>query len=372
MYGDEYLPPTGGRILLRLAALAAVLTCIAAGAVAVIAGSFTSQSGTGGIVAAVALAASAENCAAPAQAQPGWQQWDTAQVTDAATIIRTGQAAHVPVYGQVIAVATAMQESGLVNLGHGDRDSLGVFQQRPSQGWGSAAQVMNPAYAAGQFYIALLQVPGWQQLPLDTAAQDVQRSGTPGAYAKWQSAAAALVAHVTGSSSATAAASGPVAAGCGQAQVPAATPATARAVISWAAAQLGTLYQYGGSCTDAHSTTDPMRRCDCSSLIQQAEAHGAGIMLPRTSQAQWAALPHITASLAQPGDLVFFAGSDGTAAAPGHVGLVVDPGQHLMIDAYVTGDPVAYDTYGLPGSRGGLTVVTGYARPVATSSGSTS
>lgn len=86
----------------------------------------------------------------------------------------------------VIALATAIQESGLNNLDHGDRDSLGLFQQRPSQGWGTPAQVMNPAYAAQQFYRHLQHVPDWWSVPLWQAAQAVQRSALPAAYQKWQ------------------------------------------------------------------------------------------------------------------------------------------------------------------------------------------
>ena len=82
-------------------------------------------------------------------------------------------------YGWVVAVATAMQESGLRNLGHlGDRndhDSLGLFQLRPSQGWGTPAQALNPTYAATAFYVTLLRVPGWESMPLTEAAQAVQR-----------------------------------------------------------------------------------------------------------------------------------------------------------------------------------------------------
>lgn len=92
----------------------------------------------------------------------------------------------------VIALATAIQESGLDNLGHGDRDSLGLFQQRPSQGWGTPAQIMNPAYAAQQFYRHLQRVPDWWSIPLWQAAQAVQRSALPTAYEKWQQKAEAL------------------------------------------------------------------------------------------------------------------------------------------------------------------------------------
>jgi hypothetical protein len=72
-----------------------------------------------------------------------------------------------------------MQESSLRNLNHGDRDSLGLFQQRPSQGWGTPAQVTDPAYAARKFYDGLDEVDGWERLPLWQAAQAVQRSGHP-------------------------------------------------------------------------------------------------------------------------------------------------------------------------------------------------
>jgi hypothetical protein len=92
----------------------------------------------------------------------------------------------------VIALATAQQESRLRNLDYGDRDSLGLFQQRPSQGWGSAAQVQDPAYAAGEFYDRLVQVPRWKTRRLTEAAQMVQRSGFPYAYQQWEPMARSL------------------------------------------------------------------------------------------------------------------------------------------------------------------------------------
>src|SRR5664280_2480625 len=85
-----------------------------------------------------------------------------------------------------IAFATAMQESTLRNLDHGDRDSVGLFQQRPSAGWGTVAELTTPAVAAHKFYTALLAVPGWASMPLTDAAQQVQRSAFPFAYAKWE------------------------------------------------------------------------------------------------------------------------------------------------------------------------------------------
>jgi hypothetical protein len=92
----------------------------------------------------------------------------------------------------VIALATAQQESRLRNLDYGDRDSLGLFQQRPSQGWGTPAQVQNPTYAAGEFYERLVQVPRWKTRRLTEAAQMVQRSGFPYAYQQWEPMARAL------------------------------------------------------------------------------------------------------------------------------------------------------------------------------------
>jgi len=94
-------------------------------------------------------------------------------------------------------VATALQESYLRNLGdlgpRNDHDSLGLFQQRPSQGWGTPEQIMNPEYAAGRFYEKLLGVDGWQAMALTTAAQRVQRSAYPDAYAKHEPLAAQIV-----------------------------------------------------------------------------------------------------------------------------------------------------------------------------------
>jgi hypothetical protein len=128
--------------------------------------------------------------------------WTPTQLANAAVIVDTGAQLGVPVRGWVIAVATAMQESSLHNYGNlgprNDHDSLGLFQQRPSQGWGTPAQILDPRYAATAFYRHLLKVPGWQTLPLTVAAQAVQRSAFPDAYAKWEQPATDLVAALTG------------------------------------------------------------------------------------------------------------------------------------------------------------------------------
>jgi murein DD-endopeptidase MepM/ murein hydrolase activator NlpD len=121
------------------------------------------------------------------------------QEQNASIIIGVGKSRGVPAYGWVVAIATSIQESGLRNLDYGDRDSLGLFQQRPSQGWGTPAQVRDPEYAAGKFYDALVKVEGWQSMPVTVAAQAVQRSGFPDAYAAHDSVARELVQALAGS-----------------------------------------------------------------------------------------------------------------------------------------------------------------------------
>ncbi|MCK1822942.1 heavy metal transporter [Streptomyces sp. XM83C] len=125
------------------------------------------------------------------------------QAVNAATIAAVGTNRAMPERAVTIALATALQESGLRNLNHGDRDSLGLFQQRPSQGWGTPEQIMDPTYAAGMFYKHLAKVRDYESLPLTVAAQRVQRSGYPEAYAKHEPDATLLAAALTGRSPAT-------------------------------------------------------------------------------------------------------------------------------------------------------------------------
>jgi hypothetical protein len=125
------------------------------------------------------------------------------QAVNAATITAVGTGRGLPQRAVAIALATALQESGLRNISHGDRDSLGLFQQRPSQGWGTPKEILEPTYAAGEFYKHLVKVRGYQDLPLTVAAQRVQRSGYPEAYAKHEPDAELLAAALTGTSAAT-------------------------------------------------------------------------------------------------------------------------------------------------------------------------
>lgn len=127
---------------------------------------------------------------------------DLEQAESAAIIAGVAVRRGLPARAVTIALATAYQESGLRNLAHGDRDSLGLFQQRPSQGWGTAKQVQNPHYAAGKFYDALVKVKGYQTLPVTVAADRVQRSAFPNAYADHEADARVLASAFTGNSKA--------------------------------------------------------------------------------------------------------------------------------------------------------------------------
>ncbi|MFF8597351.1 hypothetical protein ACF065_00265 [Streptomyces sp. NPDC015232] len=120
------------------------------------------------------------------------------QASNAATIAAVGSSRGLPERAVTIALATALQESALRNIEHGDRDSLGLFQQRPSMGWGTPEQILDPVYSAGKFYEGLEKVPGYSRLPLTVAAQKVQRSGFPQAYAKHEPDATLLSAALTG------------------------------------------------------------------------------------------------------------------------------------------------------------------------------
>ncbi|MFE3639576.1 hypothetical protein [Streptomyces sp. NPDC059169] len=122
---------------------------------------------------------------------------------NAATISAVGTTRGMPERAVTIALATALQESALRNINHGDRDSIGLFQQRPSQGWGTTQEILDPVFAAGKFYDHLAKVPGYSRLPLTVAAQRVQRSGFPQAYAKHEPDASLLSAALTGRASAS-------------------------------------------------------------------------------------------------------------------------------------------------------------------------
>ncbi|MGO4190780.1 hypothetical protein AB4Y67_03830 [Arthrobacter sp. YAF17] len=161
----------------------------------------------GGIYTAVAFVQRSEvliseRCTA---AGGGSAELATDQAANAGLITAVAVRRGLPARAASIALATAMQESKIRNISHGDQagpDSRGLFQQRPSQGWGTTEQVMDPYHASNAFYDALVKVPGYQTLDITDAAQRVQRSAYPDAYAQHEVMARAFASSLTGQTAA--------------------------------------------------------------------------------------------------------------------------------------------------------------------------
>lgn len=272
------------------------------------------------------------------------RRFDTEQLDNAAIIVRAAKSDRVPVHGWVVALAAAMQESGLRNLHHGDRDSLGLFQQRPSAGWGTRLDLLDPRYAARAFFggphrpsgeheRGLLDVRGWQQMSVTEAAQAVQQSAFPSAYAQWQETAAALATRLTGVN----------VTGCATITgTPASVPSgpVGRA-IAFATDQLGKPYVWGAAGPSTY---------DCSGLVLRAWNAG-GVVLPRTSREQYGAGSHLPVAAAQPGDLLFWAYDRSNAATIHHVAIYLGRrnGRPTIIEAPEPGKSVQYRTISLSG-----------------------
>lgn len=255
------------------------------------------------------------------------------QVTNASVIVGVAGEEGAGIQGAVDAVDAAFTESRLNNLPYGDRDSLGLFQERPSQGWGSPGQILDPVYATQQFLGRLTALPSWSTLAPAVAAQDVERSAHPSAYTRWVQPASLLVAGLSGA--------GQCSDGAGAAYpgaktltslpasfaLPAGTPASVLTAISYAVAQLGKPYVWGGTGPSGF---------DCSGLVMMA-FRAAGISLPRTTYQQvYSGQPVYDTSTIAPGDLIFTEGADpGPNGAPGHVGMYIGDG--LVVDAPYAG-----------------------------------
>jgi cell wall-associated NlpC family hydrolase len=286
---------------------------------------------------------------APAGGWPVVDPWDRDQVANATIIAAVGAQHAVPAAGQVIAVATAMQESNLRNLPGGDRDSVGLFQQRPSQGWGGPQQLRDPVYAARAFYRALLAVRGWQRMPLTVAAQAVQRSAHPTAYAKWAEAATQLHKAVASASprepadwltfcesacSSTPNSTLPAAAcpdGVGTELPGGAIGVMLRAALD----QVGDPYVYAATGPDAF---------DCSGLVVYAWQQAGYQLTVRTAEQMRQVSIPVPAGQERPGDLMF--SEFNTPRVPngaGHVAIVARPG--LVIEAPRTGLDVRLRSY---------------------------
>lgn len=155
---------------------------------------------------------------------------DPGQAQNAALVAAVGARLDLPNHAVTIALAAALQESHLRDLPYGDRDSVGLFQQRPSEGWGTRAQLLDPVYAATAFYQRLETVPGWQTLAVADAAQAVQRSADGAAYAAWAAEARTMAIDLTGEAAA--------AVSCQLHGLPGSAPSRS-ALVAAAQAQLG-------------------------------------------------------------------------------------------------------------------------------------
>ena len=137
-------------------------------------------------------------CSATLSSGDNKEMLSVEQALNAEIITRAAVKRGLPDHAATVAIATAMQETRLMNLSYGDRDSVGLFQQRPSQGWGTKEQLMDETYAANRFYDELVKVPNWQSVPAEDAAQSVQRSQYPDRYADWTNLARTWAAGLTG------------------------------------------------------------------------------------------------------------------------------------------------------------------------------
>jgi hypothetical protein len=156
---------------------------------------------------------------------------DPDQAANATTIAAEARRQGLPNHAVSVGLAAALQESKLRNLDYGDRDSLGLFQQRPSQGWGTPEQILQPRYAAARFFRALAKVDGWEALPIYQAAQRVQRSADGRAYAYWDTQSRTLARGLMGET--------PAGFSCRFPSVPRSTATTRQALLSEARAALG-------------------------------------------------------------------------------------------------------------------------------------
>ncbi|HST81579.1 MAG TPA: NlpC/P60 family protein [Kineosporiaceae bacterium] len=253
---------------------------------------------------------------------------DDDQLANARTIVQTGQSLKVPDRGLVVAIATALQESTLQNLGWGDRDSVGLFQQRA--GWGSTAERTDPATSASMFYTGgragqsgLLDIAGWATMSITRAAQAVQVSAYPMAYAKWETLAASLVESVIGND--------PLA--CSDALGVGLPTGAVGEMLRVALAQQGKPYVFGAVGPDSF---------DCSGIVVYAWRLAGYRVTVRTAAQMWNVSTPVARGSEKPGDLLF-GEFDQRVPGAGHVMIVVKPG--LAVQAPSTGRNVQLTRY---------------------------
>jgi cell wall-associated NlpC family hydrolase len=228
-------------------------------------------------------------------------------------IIAIGKQRHLPPRAWQIAIQAGMTESRLHNLHYGDRDSLGIFQMRPSQGWGSVAQITDPVYEINKFYDKLLMVPGWETQRPGDSAQDIERSAFPARYHQWEPLAVNVIDTVGGNVAEY------VQASC-SAPLPAPSEIAGRAV-QYALGEVGKPYVWGATGPNAY---------DCSGLMLRAY-QSAGITLPRVAAQQYWAGTQLPVRQAQPGDLLFWGYDTSNPDSIHHVAMYLGNGR--MVEA---------------------------------------
>ena len=230
----------------------------------------------------------------------GGQALNAEQATNASIIFAVAASLKLTAHDASMGIGCSMQEASLINLDHGDRDSVGLFQQRPSQGWGTKAQCMDPTYAATQFFNHLVKVPNYETLPYTQAIQAVQRSGFPDAYAKWQTMSDAVVAKLQSlnqNSSNAQSITNTTPSGSSGIGMAAPAGATGRNVAAYgynlitSRASNPIHYTLGGDSPDTTSAAQ-VQSLDCSSFVQWSYYHASNTHLVRTAAQQQAACTH--------------------------------------------------------------------------------
>lgn len=285
----------------------------------------------------------ADPCAGPRLDRPHPEQnLDADQLHTVQVILTVVKKRSLPVRAAEVAVTASLVETELHNLNYGDRDSLGIFQQRPSQGWGTPEQIMDPVYATNKFLDALVAVPNWQALSWGEAAQKVQRSAYPERYAKRTLEAKNIVAGVMSST------------GGENLDLCVDQPVNVSGAVKRALSQVGKPYCWAGGDASGPTPGDGSSPApcgpdspgfDCSGLM--VYAYSPYTTLPRTSRMQYQApgTVQVPVALAGPGDLLFWANDTSNPATIHHVAMVV--GAFELVEAPEDGKTVQQRPYRL-------------------------
>lgn len=320
------------RVLIGLISLVAVAALLATGVVAGLLGS----SGSNRALAMPCLPTLGPINGpgnGPGSSPVGPEALDQEQLAIAAVIVRVGQQRQLPPRAWQVALQAGMTESRLRNLNYGDRDSVGIFQMRPSTGWGGVAQLQDVEYQVNAFYggpdippgnPGLLDVPNWEQRRPGDAAQAVERSAFPDRYHAWEALAATLIGQLGGVDNPS---------GCAPlsglpGDVPPLPDGMIGTAVAFALAQTGLPYVWGATGPNAF---------DCSGLMLRAY-EAAGIQLPRVSRQQFNAGAKLPIANAAPGDLLFWAYDPSDSRTIHHVAMYLGGGQ--IVEAQRAGVPV--------------------------------